>query len=258
MPELPDLTVFSQNLSVKLRGKKVRAINYHKDKRLNVSQGELSNVIAGNVIDDIRRSGKEVEFVFSNKATILVHLMLSGGFSITDVPATVKFRVLTIEFYDNASLVVADPKGLVTVNLNPAPPNVLDALEINGDYLRKKALDKPKALAKAFLIDQSIVRGIGNAYADEILWQARVSPKSIIGNIPDQIIDDLAKSITLVLTDAIEKIKASNPTIMSGEIRDFLVIHNPDKERSPTGHEVIKEQIASKTTYYTDEQVLYV
>lgn len=113
-------------------------------------------------------------------------------------------------------------------------------------------------MAKAFLIDQSIVRGIGNAYADEILWQAKISPKSAVGKIPDYVIEELLASIKSVLTEAVEEIKKISPKIISGEVPGFLRIHHPDRSESPTGHRIIKQQVASKTTYFTAEQVLYI
>ncbi len=64
-------------------------------------------------------------------------------------------------------------------------------------------------------------------------------------------------AIRKVLTEAVEKIRAANPDITGGEIRHFLLIHNPQRAKSPTGHPIIKEKVASKTTYFTDEQILY-
>ena len=258
MPELPDLTVFSDNLTSKLKGKSVQSIEYHKDKRLNVSQDVLQNALIHASLEAVRRSGKEIEFRFSNSSVLFIHLMLSGGFAVTRTPETVKFKVMTIYFADGIALVVKDPKGLVTVNLNPTTSNVPDSLDVDEAYLRKKISEKPKLLAKAFLIDQSIVRGIGNAYADEILWLARISPKSIVAKIPDAEIEVLLSSMRTVLIEAIDEIRKTSPEIISGEVRDFLKIHNPNRQHSPSGRLIIKEQVASKTTYFTDEQVLYV
>lgn len=258
MPELPDLTVFSDNLASRLKGKRVRSVVYHKDKRLNVTPDILQNSLVNTSLEAVQRSGKEIEFRFSNSSTLFVHLMLSGGFAVTQTPDFVKFKVLTISFEDGVALIVSDPKGLVTVNLNPPTVTVPDALNIDGEFLRRKISEKPKLLAKAFLIDQAIVRGIGNAYADEILWLARISPKSVIGKLPDTVIDALATSIRAVLIEAIDEIRKVSPDITSGEVRDFLKIHNPTRQHSPNGRPIIKEQVASKTTYLTDEQVLYV
>jgi formamidopyrimidine-DNA glycosylase len=106
-------------------------------------------------------------------------------------------------------------------------------------------------------MDQKVIRGIGNAYADEILWHALISPLSVCNKIPEDKIKTLAKSIKTVLHDAIKKILKSHPDIIKGEVRDFLVIHNSSKKKSPTGAEIKQTTIGGRKTYYTDEQELY-
>lgn len=255
MPELPDLAVFSENLQARLQGKTVHSVECHKAIRL--SPEELRNALCNTSIASVRRAGKETAFVFSNQAILLVHLMLEGEFSITSDPGAVSFRMLTLGL-GGQSLVVSDPKGRATIKLNPSPSPVPDALEVDGTYLRSKISARRKKGVKAFLIDQSILRGIGNAYVDEILWHARIAPKSIVGKIPDHVIDNLMVSIRSVLTDAIEQIKKRSPETFSEEVRDFLCVHNPKRSESPTGHQIMTERVASRITYFTEEQVLYV
>jgi formamidopyrimidine-DNA glycosylase len=257
LPELPDLAVYAENLMARLEGKTVQSVDYHRDARLNTSHEELRNSLCNTSIASVERSGKEIAFYFSNNATLFVHLMLSGRFIITSDPDSVRFRVLTIGFEGSLSLVVSDPKGLVIVKMNPIPSSVPDALEIDGTYLRRKIAEKPRVRAKAFLVDQAIIRGIGNAYADEILWQARISPTSAVGKIPDHLIDDFLASIRSVLIEAIAEIKRQSPEIISGEVRDFLRAHNSKRSESPTGHRIMKEKKGSQITYFTQEQVLY-
>lgn len=257
MPELPDLTVFAENLHRRLSGKKVNAIDCHSDKRLNVDPEELRTAVTGTVLEKVERWGKEIEFTFSNKARLLIHLMLAGRFVFAEKPDRLSDRVLTIVFDDGPALIVTDPKWMAKVALNPKPGAAPDALEVSAAYLRKKAAEKPRTPAKAFLIDQAVLRGIGNAYADEILWVARISPKAAVGRIPAEAMEKLVAVIRRVLTEAVEKIRAADPDIIGGEIRDFLLIHNPNRAQSPTGHPILKEQVASKTTYFTDEQILY-
>jgi formamidopyrimidine-DNA glycosylase len=82
-------------------------------------------------------------------------------------------------------------------------------------------------------MDQHVIRGIGNAYADEILWDAGISPFSISNKIPGKKIDALVKSIKSVLKEAEKEIVKRDPGIISGEVRDFLKIHNAKKTHSP-------------------------
>jgi formamidopyrimidine-DNA glycosylase len=227
---------------------------------MNTSPEQLRNSLCGTVITSVRRDGKEIAFAFSNQATLFVHLMLKGKFFMTPDPSAVSFRALTLGLGEEDSLVVSDPdpKAHVALKLNPSPTSVPDALEIDGTYLRKKMSEMPRVRVKKFLTDQSILRGIGNAYVDEILWQARISPKTAVGKIPDRVLDRLVTSIMSVLTGAIEEIKRRSPTAISGEIRDFLKVHNPNRSESPTGHRIMTEKVASRITYFTEEQVLYV
>ncbi len=190
MPELPDLTVFSENLNVRLQGRTIHSVECQGAVRLNTSPEQLRDSLCNTSITSVRRDGKEIAFAFSNKDVFLVHLMLKGRFFITTDPRTVKSAIFTLGL-ENESLVVSDPKGLVALKLNPTPNTVPDALEVDGTYLRRKIAERSKMRVKAFLLEQEILRGIGNAYADEILWEARISPKSAVGKIPDRVIDDL-------------------------------------------------------------------
>jgi formamidopyrimidine-DNA glycosylase len=257
MPELPDLTVFAENLHRRISGKKISSIDDHGNTRLNVDAGVLRTAMSGQVVKSVTRSGKEILLTCSDNTRLLIHLMLAGRFVFTDKPERLSDKILTISFAAGPSLTVTDPKRLVKVQLNPADSRVPDALAVDAAYLRRKCSEKPRTLMKALLIDQTVLRGIGNAYADEILWLARISPKAATGRIPEALVEELALAIRKVLNEAIGKIRGINPEIIGGEIRDFLLIHNPHQTQSPTGRPILKEKIASKTTYFTDEQILY-
>ncbi len=97
--------------------------------------------------------------------------------------------------------------------------------EMNTSFL-KETLSAKKTVIKTILLDQHIIRGIGNAYADEILWEAGISPFSVANKIPADKIKDLAAAIKKVLKDGEHQIKKEKPDIISGEVRDFLKIHN--------------------------------
>ena len=258
MPELPDITVYADNLARITSNKKIVSVIYHKSQRLNVRHQTLSDALINQNIIRADRQGKEICLFFSNGNWLSIHLMLRGGFNFTTAPSSIRFPILSIAFDDNSYIIVSDPKGWVTVSLNQeSDSSIPDALEVSADYLKAIIGKKPKALAKAFLIDQKVLKGIGNAYADEILWQARISPKSIVGKLPNEAIELLAASIKSVLNHAITKIREKSPDIISGEVRDFLEIHNPLVSKSPTGFPINREEISSKTTYFTNEQILY-
>ena len=104
-------------------------------------------------------------------------------------------------------------------------------------------------------MDQKLVRGIGNTYADEILWHARISPFAIAKAIPERKVKDLHQSIEEVLRKEVMQLTKAIPDSFNAEVKDFLKIHNPKLEQSPTGHKILVEKNGGRKTYYTVEQL---
>jgi formamidopyrimidine-DNA glycosylase len=258
MPELPDLQVFSINLQKKLHNKAVKDVNLVLDKKSNASEAELRKSLLKQTLIQVYREGKELYFKFRKDDILRLHLMLKGKLYLVPEDEKPKHTILEILFNDDHKLVLTDFQKAATITLNPEPSDVPDAMadEMDADFL-KDLLKKKKAIIKNVLLDQHNIRGIGNAYADEILWDARISPFAVSNKIPDAAIKRLAKSIKAVLKDAQKQILKKDPDIISGEVRDFLPIHNSKKTHSPTGGEIISTTVNARVTYYTEEQELF-
>jgi formamidopyrimidine-DNA glycosylase len=257
MPELPDIEVFSRNLKKMYGGKKLSRIKVVNNKNIKDSPKVLSKALEGKTLKDVYRSGKEMRFLFSNGAILGLHLMLTGDLIPFEGKNDRKSTKVEFYFEGGKNLALADRFKNAFVKLDPEEKEGIDALDprLNYRYL-KKALDR-KAAVKNILLDQNVIRGIGNAYSDEILWHSRISPFSKGKAIPDDRIKELARNIKKVLKKATANIFRNHPGLIHGEVRDFLDIHTRKKERSPTGAKI---KIASRgmlKTYYTDEQVLY-
>ena len=260
MPELPDLEVYKSNLIKRLKPQRLSGLNVFNINKATVPESFLLDELRGRELLNIDRAGKELCFDFGDGRIVSAHLMLSGRMTIVqkeEIPK-IKFKIFSFSF-ENDSLVFSDEGRLCTIKYKPPPNKAPDALDASFtlEYLVKTARKKPLVNIKAFLIDQKIVKGIGNAYVDEILWAARVSPRSLTGKIPDDAFASLYNSIGEVLKNAIDSIKKISPDIISGEERSFLKVHNKDLRQTETGHKIIVEMIAQKKTYYTDEQILY-
>lgn len=258
MPELPDLTVFAESLTQLVGGKKLTDALYHRRSRLNVDPAQLRETLVGQRVEEVRREAKGLLFILDRGDRLFVHLMLSGGFQRSQPGEEVAYAVLTLSFDHGQALVLFDPRGLATVTLNPkAGKPVIDALQLTEESLREILLSKPKLTVKECLIDQSLISGIGNAYSDEILWQARVAPKSLAGRLPDQAIAQLAQAIPKVLNEATEYLRREHSGMIAGEFREHLAVHKPKARQAPTGAPIKNEMVGQKKTYYTEEQVLY-
>lgn len=257
MPELPDLNVFAGNLDKKLAGKKVDKIEAKNKSKLKIPVSELKKEIEGSKLKRVYREGKELHFEFGNGNILGLHLMLHGNLHFFEAKNEKKNTIIEIYFKD-IGLALTDYQGAANATLNPAVKESPDALseEVNAKFLKEK-LEKKKTTIKAFLLDQNMVRGIGNAYADEILWEAGIHPESRCNKVPDDKIRALAKAIKSVLKAAEKQIRKINPDIISGEERSFLKIHNSKKKESPSGAKIHNTMVNSRITYYTDEQELY-
>ncbi|RYZ37080.1 MAG: formamidopyrimidine-DNA glycosylase, partial [Sphingobacteriales bacterium] len=121
----------------------------------------------------------------------------------------------------------------------------------------KGLLAKKRTVVKTLLMDQKLMRGIGNSYADEILYHAAVSPFSIANALPEKAVTKLFKSIRAVLEKAIKEIAEANGDELTGELKDFMQIHSPKLKVTAKGETVKTEKIGGRTTYYTDTQELF-
>ncbi len=257
MPELPDLQVFSKNLTKTLKGQVVNAVKAPVTKKLNVSPAALKKALVGNKIQGVKRVGKELHIELNSGDILGLHLMLHGYLYLFEGKNDHKHTVLELAFDDGTGLALTDWQSAATVTLNPEDRDAPDALDKKVSYTFLKDALQKKAIVKNVLLDQKVIRGIGNAYADEILWDARISPFSTSNKIPDKAIKALARSIKKVLTKAEQQIRKSHPDIIAGEIRDFLVVHNSRKKTSPGGAAIDTKTVGGRKTYYTNEQELY-
>jgi formamidopyrimidine-DNA glycosylase len=257
MPELPDLQAFSANLNKKIADKVIKEIVVNT-KKLNVSSAAINQKLQGQHLKRVFREGKELRLEFEKGDVLGLHLMLHGELFFVHENETIKYSILELVFSDEWKLVMSDFQKQATPTLNPKSDETPDALSAQIDFAYLKSLlSTKKATIKNILLDQHVIRGIGNAYADEILWDARISPFSVSNQIPEDAIKKLANSIIQVLRDAEKQILKEQPDIISGEIRDFLKIHNAKQLESPAGGKILIRKTGGRKTYYTEEQILY-
>lgn len=255
MPELPDLQVFACNLNKQLAGKTLQSVAV-QSKKLNVTENELQKALHHKKLKQVYREGKELHFDFGNH-TLALHLMLHGQLFLFDDKNEHKYTVAELNFTGGKVLALTDWQNAATPTLDPEPKDAPDALSngITADWWIEK-LAKKKSAVKNLLLDQKFIRGIGNAYADEIFYDAMISPFSIADKIPEEAVHKLAKSVKKVLENAEKQIQKANPDIISGEFRDFLNVHQPGKKETPKGEKILVEK-GTRKTYYVEGQIKY-
>jgi formamidopyrimidine-DNA glycosylase len=258
MPELPDLQVFAANLTKKLKGKKLHGITINEKKKIHTPETKFNEVLVGKPLKGVHRRGKQLYFDFGKDAEVAVHLMLHGKLVLSqDEKETPRHTIAGFTFGDS-TLFVTDFQKMATISLNPAPQPGMDALaeDVTSEWV-KQTLASSKASIKALLMDQKVIAGIGNAYADEILYVAGIAPQSKANKIPAGAAAKLAKAIKHVLVSAEKKISKDHEGIISGEYRDFMAVHHTDKETSPDGEKILIKKIGGRSTYFTQSQELF-
>jgi len=256
MPELPDLEVFAANLEKRFKNKTLENLEVTVAKKLNVSEKELKAALTGHQLQSVLREGKTLQLHFGGGNVLGLHLMLHGAIQLVEHDDEVKFKIIEFQFKGGHSFALTDFQKAATPTLNPQPVTVPDALspDFSLTYF-KGILAKKKVGVKQVLMDQKIVRGIGNTYADEILWHARVSPFAVAKLIPEAKVKDLHKAVDDVLRKEIMNLTKAIPDSFNAEVHDFLKIHNPKLTVSPTGQKILIDKSGGRKTYYTIEQL---
>lgn len=253
MPEIVELKIIARSLKDRLQGKTAFKGSYAKggfDLNAAVEEKKLTDVIA---------HGKELFFRFDDKPAFSAHLMLHGGFNILNEnlrPAAVD-TVAEIVFYGDEYLMLYDPDGYAKVLPFDSLPDVPEATEITENEFFAMLARKKGAAIKNVLCDQKCVRGIGNAYADEILYAAKISPSVKAGNIPDYAKAELYEAMKNTLNFALEYYGKKYRGALGGEMRDLVKVHT--RARMTPDGEIIKTcDIGGRKTYYAPSQRTFV
>lgn len=256
MAELPDLTVFAQILTRKFKGQILETLEITESKKINVSAKEMKKALEGRELLDVRRSGKTLQLIFSGSQVLGLHLMLRGELISIDQDEPPRFQILGFHFEGGDAFALIDLQKQATPTLNPEHTDVPDALEMEEEYFFD-LLAKKRTSIKTLLMDQHLVRGIGNSYSDEILYHAGISPFSVAKAISDKAAKKLYKSIKSVLSEAISKIAEANGDELKGELRDFMSVHGAELKKTSKGEEILSEKIGGRKAYFTKSQELF-
>lgn len=257
MPELPDVEVFTRNLNESLAGKKLLKIKIVNGQKLEDKPAALARALNGKKLERIYRSGKEMRLQFSGGVLLGLHLMLTGDVFIFEKKNDHHSTIAEFYFEDGTGMALTDRMRNARIKLDPVDKPGVDAISPQLTFKYLKEAFQRKTTIKKLLIDQNIIRGIGNSYSDEILWQARISPYSIASAIPDDKIKELPPLIKKILKKEIARIYKKYKGKINVEVKEFLQIHTKTKDKSPTDYPIIIEKKGMMKTYYTKEQVLY-
>lgn len=215
MPELPEVETVRRGLLKIAKGRKINTIDVYYGKTITNDVEEFRQALIGQTIEDIDRRGKYLLFRFSNNLTMVSHLRMEGQYFSQPIGGPIdKHTHVVFQFTDGTELCYHDTRkfgrmtlvrtgdemqvgGLKTIGPEPTPET------FKLDFFRDE-LKKSRGKIKPFLLNQRHVAGLGNIYADEVLWMSRINPEQPANSLTDQQIKNLHANIIKELAQAIK------------------------------------------------------
>ncbi|TSC91269.1 MAG: formamidopyrimidine-DNA glycosylase [Candidatus Berkelbacteria bacterium Licking1014_96] len=244
MPELPEIETIVNGAKKRLIGKKIKSVEIRVPKIISPEIREFKKGSIGVEIKDVRRFAKIIVIDLSNKNSILIHLKLTGQliFQVNSEQGTVSskqslphnYTHVIFTFSDNSHLYFNDIrkfgylKLVKTAEVGERPEIKNLGPEPLGDFsyedFRLKLERRKRSKIKQILMDQKFVSGIGNIYANEILFHASVRPSDLVGNLTENQRKQIFKSIKFILKKAITMGGSSENTYVNleGKKGDFM------------------------------------
>lgn len=289
MPELPEVETVRRGLQELIVGKVIIAATADTLKSFPNSSADVKQFLNGATINRVRRRAKVLLVDLSTDYSLVIHLKMTG--QLVYVSSDQRFGAghpndslinelpdrstrVTVTFADTSSLYFNDQRKFGWVKLMPTieVPNIdfmqrvgPEPLEVNFTVEQFKArfARRAKTSIKAALLDQSVIAGVGNIYADESLWGAKVHPSRLVGSITDSEWLNLYTDLRAVMNLAIEKGGSSNHTYVNamgkrGSYMDFARVFRRENQACPRcGATIIKLRVAGRGTHICPvEQVL--
>ena len=214
MPELPDIDVYVDVLRRKLTGSTLRTIRFGSPFLLR-SVDPAPAEVHGHAVTAVRRIGKRVTIGFDNDLWLVLHLMVAGRLQWkSDRPSVAGRNVLAAFDFASGSLLLTEAGTKKRASLHVLAgearlaehdPGGVEPLECSIEQFRE-ALLKENHTLKRSLTDPRLVSGIGNAYSDEILHAARLSPVKLTRNLDESEIARLFDATVNTLRDWRERL----------------------------------------------------
>lgn len=254
MPELPEVEVLRRELAPILVGQKILRA-YVIDPRLKVEEKALE----GKTILSLERLGKYLLIPFREGGCLALHLGMTGQLEVTEEDFPHRHRRAYFVLSSGKYLSFIDPRRFGNIFLLSTKEDLkgrlgTDPFSLDFTFSRFQTLLKSRKRLKDFLLDQRKIAGIGNIYASEILFRARLHPKRPASSLSREEQKRLFTSILEVLEEAIA---AKGTTIRdfrrpggeAGNFQDFLSVYGKTQCPRCSGP-IVRETLSSRSTYF--------
>lgn len=195
MPELPEAERARRQLE-QVVGREIVAVDDRDTYVCRPHQpGEIASALVGHRFVSAHRRGKFLWLETEDGPTLGLHLGMAGSIALEAPEDRPRWDRFTVEFEDGTRFALRDRRRLGRAVLQPDFSHVgPDAAEVGRDEFRAR-VGRGTAPLKARLLDQGVISGVGNLLADEILWRARLSPRRPAGELSDEDLDALRRTV---------------------------------------------------------------
>ncbi len=262
MPEYPDIVVYIERLQHFVQGRRLEQIRLSHPFLLRTAVPPIAK-IEGLTIQGFQRIGKRIVFVFENDLFLVLHLMVSGRLRWRKKGVSIAAkRSLAAMDFDTGSLLLTEASSKKRASLHLVRGR--DALEefqrgglevMNASLQAfRAAITEENHTLKRALRDPTILSGIGNAYSDEILHRARLSPFLLTNKVTDQQVAQLYEATRAILAEWTERLRAEVGRGFPEKVTAFheaMAVHGRHKQPCPVcGTPVQRIRYASNETNY--------
>lgn len=281
MPELPEVETVKRGLNKLIIGRKISAVQSDNPKSFPNSVHDVELFLINATIKAVRRRAKVLLIDLSTDYTLVIHLKMTGQLVFVDDSSRFgaghpndslinslpdKSTRVTISFDDNSNLYFNDQRKFGWVKLLPTVevpqmsfmqkvgPEPLDANFMVEEFISRFSR-RPRTTIKAALLDQTVIAGVGNIYADESLWGAKIHPSRLVGVISIDEFKALYDEVRLVMNLSIEKGGSTNRNYVNaegkkGSYMDFARVFRREGQLCPRCNtEIIKLKVAGRGTH---------
>lgn len=262
MPELPDITIYIEALEKRVIGQTLEKVRIAKPFLLRTVEPGIST-IEGKKVLALHRLGKRIAFEFENEHYLIIHLVIAGRFKWIDAGGKVPGKIGLAAFdFPNGTLVLTEAgtkrrAGLWMVqgkeNLAHYQRGGLEVLDAAEKEFAERLRSENHTLKRS-LTDPRLFSGIGNAYSDEILHRARMSPMKLSGKLSDEDVRTLFNATREVLIEWTDRLRAESKDKFPEKVTAFrpeMAVHGKYGQACPVcGSPVQRIRYADNETNY--------
>lgn len=244
MPEWPDLHVLRERLDQAVSGKAVIDAQVYNPIIIRSVQ-PMPQWLAGRRLTGLSHRGKFLTFHWDDGSLMVVNPMLTGHFALAEPAAKrTKDTAFAITFEGALQLRYRDEKQMGKAYLlrGVDPATAVPGFGDLGPEADPATFDEQDFIARGrkrqyevrnLLLDQAFLAGIGNAYADEILFEARLHPKRRLSSLSDQEWGDLARAVRTVIAAGVEAVAAGLPVGLGVKVRTHMKVRGRENTPCP-------------------------